>query len=73
MNNHLLELTSFVLGGVFIPAILKALQSLVATWLLKTERDIIIWSHYRNRAAKQGHRPKHPLHCEDDGCQRIKS
>lgn len=40
-------------------------------WLIKTENDAIYWLHYHNRAMKDGHRPSHPLVCEDGDCKKI--
>lgn len=41
-------------------------------WLLvKTERDIIIWTHYQKHVMRNGHKPKTPGACQDDKCQQF--
>lgn len=39
---------------------------------IKTDRDIFIWMHYRNRAAKHGHRHKNVNNCNDGACRLLK-
>lgn len=40
-------------------------------WTVKTERDLIIWTHYEKRALHQGHEPKTPAACTDDKCKLV--
>ena len=39
--------------------------------LVKTERETLEWIHYRNRAAKLGHKQKTTHHCQDGDCKLI--
>ena len=39
--------------------------------IVKTEREALEWIHYRDRAAKQGHRPKKVLDCQDGDCMKV--
>jgi len=52
---------------VCAPLIGNAIQK----WLIKSERDVIAWAHYKNRAKRQGHSQKHPLDCQDGRCTEI--
>lgn len=38
---------------------------------VKTERDLIIWTHYQKHTLGQGHKPKGPIACRDENCKLI--
>lgn len=39
--------------------------------LIKTERDAIVWVHYKLRTQRKGHNQKHPQHCQQGRCREI--
>lgn len=34
----------------------------------KSERTVVIWTHYQKRAKQQGHNPKSPVACPEPTC-----
>ena len=78
--DNILELfiSYIIMRGIIVPFIVmlfrKYLLDPSVRWFkqryLKTERDIAIWLHYRNKAMNKGH--NHELvNCDDGQCRKI--
>lgn len=39
--------------------------------LVRTEREVIFYTHYKMRTIGRGHHEKHPMFCHDGECRRI--
>lgn len=60
----------FIANG-FKMFVLNPLLRLFANHYIKTERELAIWLHYRNKALNKGHHHKHLGDCEDGKCRLI--
>lgn len=56
------------LGSKIVKYIFKPLAKIIKHRLIKSERDVAIWLHYRNKALKKGHHHDDPIACNDGKC-----
>lgn len=56
------------LGSYFVKYFFSPISRWIKRRLIKTERDVAIWMHYRNKALHKGHQHHNPVTCNEDGC-----
>lgn len=56
------------LGAYFVKYFFDPINRWIKRRLIKTERDVAIYIHYRNKAMHKGHQHKDPIICNDDRC-----
>lgn len=59
------------LAGLVTDKLLKPVGKWIVKRLVRTERDLAIWLHYRNKAMRKGHVHDSPLECNDGRCLLI--
>lgn len=55
------------LAGKFVDVLFEPIVDFFKKRLIKTERDVAIWMHYKNKARHQGHN-HNPHECRDGRC-----
>jgi hypothetical protein len=77
MFEWLLPLAFTVFNYLFITVFLKyvvtkwiagKIAEFVKYLLIRSQRNAVYWVHYRERAMKNGHRPRTPEQCTDGVC-----
>jgi hypothetical protein len=71
INNLVDFLLISVLARVLIDILSRAGERYIKLLFIRTRRELIIWTHYKYKAAKEGHMPKTPIECRDDKCAEI--
>ena len=56
------------LGNKLIDTVFAPLGKFMKKRLIKTERDVAIWMHYKNKAMNKGHNHDDPFICDDGKC-----
>jgi len=56
------------LGAKLVDYVFNPFGRFLKKRLIKTERDVAIWMHYRNRALHKGHAHHDPITCRDGMC-----
>lgn len=60
-----------ILRGVIFYPLAAVIRSLIGKRLVRTQRDLIIWTHNFERARKHGHAAKTAVECTEGKCVSI--